>query len=754
MTKPNRMLVRRILTPALMIAVLAATATAAPTFEPIFKPEMMTVKASEAIKIDGHLTDRAWLTASKTTNFVERSPGDNLPPQVETEAYLTYDDDNLYVGFVCKDDPSQIRATMCQRDQFDGDDAVVLFLDTYGEAAWAYEFFVNPYGVQKDYLWTNVQGEDSGFDLIWQSAGHITDSGYTVEMAIPFSSMRFPDKDVQEWKVDLWRVHPRESYRQYSWSANDRDEACWPCQWGTVEGIRGVKPGKGLEILPAFVSNQSSSYREETNSLDNQDILGELSLGGKYSLSSDVTLEATLNPDFSQIEADADQIDVNTTIALFYPERRPFFQEGADLFRTLFNSFYTRTVNDPDMAVKGTARWDRTSLAYMVARDANSPYAIPLEESGATVMVEKSTVNVLRGLHQIGGNSQVGFMIGDRRFDNGGYGSILAGDGLLRLGKGYILDGQFVWSMTEEPVFSDDMQYIPSGSFAKGKYTAALDGETYSGGAFIARMRKFSRSFNMMFDYNQVDRTYRTQVGFDPWNDQRNYNAYMWYNIRPESGPFSQITPQFNTYWRWNYDGAQKWRYYETHLNGSIRWAQTNVDVGLNVGTETRYETRFEDVWNLSFYLGGQPFSTVGYDVNVSYGPQPAYGFLATGYQRSYSFDLTIKPWDRVILEPSVDYIKSTEKEHGTPLYKQTIFRNRLRMQVNKELSLRLVTQYNNSRNTWEVDPLVTYRISSFSVFYFGSTYDYEEGINTEFPNDWRLTHRQYFMKLQYLVQI
>ena len=117
--------------------------------------------------------------------------------------YITYDNENLYVAFDCHDDPADIRATMCQRDQFYGDDAVCLLIDTYGDAAWAYEFFVNPYGVQKDYLWSSIGGEDRGYDLIWESAAQITETGYQVEMAIPFASLRFPNKDVQSWKMDF-----------------------------------------------------------------------------------------------------------------------------------------------------------------------------------------------------------------------------------------------------------------------------------------------------------------------------------------------------------------------------------------------------------------------------------------------------------------------------------------------------------------------------------------------------------------------
>jgi len=439
----------------LILLIGSIPASASKTFQPVYKPTLEVKRTGEPIKIDGILDDSAWKSASRAVNFVERSPGDMIKPEVETEAFITYDDEYLYVAFACYDDPSTIRATMCQRDQFYSDDAVCLLVDTYGEATWAYEFFVNPYGVQKDNLWTSVQGEDSGFDMVWKSAAQITDNGYHVEIAIPFSSMRFPNKDVQSWKMDFWRNRPRESYNQYSWAAYDRDEQCWPCQWGTVEGIKNVVPGKGMEILPTFVANQLGGLSDGSDpaSFTNEDIDGELSLSAKYSISSDITIEAAYNPDFSQVEADADQIDVNTTIALYYPERRPYFQEGSDLFRTLFNSFYTRTVNDPEYTVKVTGRKEGLSVGFMSALDKTTPYIAPHYEGSYNPPngTGESYVNILRALKSFGDNSQLGFIITDRRFEHDGYGTVLGLDGNIRLSKNYSIVGQVLTTYTREP---------------------------------------------------------------------------------------------------------------------------------------------------------------------------------------------------------------------------------------------------------------------------------------------------------------
>jgi len=243
-----------------IIALMTFSAFASTTFEPLYNPTLSVSRTTQDIRVDGDLSDLGWLTAKTIGGFVERSPGDMIEADVETEVLITFDDQNLYVAFKCYDDPESIRATMCHRDQFHGDDAVCVLVDTYGDASWAYEFFVNPYGVQKDRLWSSVGGEDTGFDMIWRSAAKVTESGYQVEMAVPFAAMRFPSTDAQVWKMDFWRNRPRESFKQYSWAAYDRNEQCWPCQWGTVSGIEDVVPGKGFELMPTFVAHQSGEF--------------------------------------------------------------------------------------------------------------------------------------------------------------------------------------------------------------------------------------------------------------------------------------------------------------------------------------------------------------------------------------------------------------------------------------------------------------------------------------------------------------
>jgi hypothetical protein len=261
------------------------------------------------------LNEIGWSEAVRAANFAETRPGDQTKPPVETEALVAYDDANFYIAFIAHDNPKAIRSSLRDRDQIWADDNIGLILDTYGDAAWAYEIFVNPLGIQGDLRWT-PQGEDDVFNIIYHSRGKITSTGYQVEVAIPFSSLRFPDKPAQTWRVTFWRNHPRDSRRQYSWAALNRDDPCFPCQFGTLTGLENVKPGGTFELLPSVVGFQSGQLLDSENpnsGFENSKVDGQASLGLQYAFTPSLNAEATYNPDFSQVESDAAQIDVSTT---------------------------------------------------------------------------------------------------------------------------------------------------------------------------------------------------------------------------------------------------------------------------------------------------------------------------------------------------------------------------------------------------------------------------------------------------------
>ena len=302
---------------------LAGSILQAETMKILNNPVLEIKRVLNAINIDGDLTDIEWGLSEGTDYFVEIEPGENITPPERTEVKVAYDDQNLYVAFWAFADPKDIRASFQKRDQAWMDDFVAIFLDTYGDANTGTMIGANPYGIQMDALNNGNGDDDPSFDLVYESKGKITDDGYQVEMAIPFSSLSFPDKEVQEWKVGFYRSLPREKRSQIVWGGFDRTNPCFLCQMGTLIGIQGIKQKGSFEFLPAIVGSQAAEL-DQNNTLKKGTAAGEASLGIKYSLSSDRVIELTINPDYSQVEADEEQIDVNTTFALFFPGKTPF----------------------------------------------------------------------------------------------------------------------------------------------------------------------------------------------------------------------------------------------------------------------------------------------------------------------------------------------------------------------------------------------------------------------------------------------
>ncbi|MCA9752751.1 MAG: carbohydrate binding family 9 domain-containing protein, partial [Gemmatimonadetes bacterium] len=375
------------LTLALLLAATTARADSTPPasdhFAPQYLPTLAAGRTETGIHVDGVLDDAAWKTATKARGFAETNPGNQTRPPVDSEVWITHDDDNLYVALIAQDDPKEVRASVCDRDQIFQDDYFGVMLDPYGDRTSGYELFVNPLGIQGDLRMLADGNEDSSFDMLWESRGQITDSGYQVEIAIPFSSLRLPERPVQEWRVNFWRDRQRNVRNQYAWAALNRDNPCFMCQWGTLTDLHVGSASRSVEVIGSVIGTQVGSMTDTDDpgsAFENDDPNGDASLSLKYGVSSSTFAELTVNPDFSQVESDAGQIDVNRTFALFFPERRPFFQEGADLYGTWIDAVYTRSINDPSVAAKITRQQDGISGVYTVARDENSPVIIPTEE--------------------------------------------------------------------------------------------------------------------------------------------------------------------------------------------------------------------------------------------------------------------------------------------------------------------------------------------------------------------------------------
>lgn len=725
-------------------------------FVPVYHPEMTIRRAAGPIKLDGELDDEGWKGAARADNFSEHNPGDQIKPAVDTEVLVTFDDENLYVAWICHDDPGQVRASFCERDRIFQDDFVMLMIDPYGEATYAYEIASNPYGIPGDLLFSSSNGEDISFSMIFDTRGKITDFGWVVEMKVPFRSLRFPNRDEQVWRVDFWRNRPREVRYQYSWAAYDRDVDCWPCKWGTLKGLSNIDSGSGLELLPSIVAHQAGGI-DENGIFQNEDPKAELGLGIKYDFTSEISAGVTINPDFSQVESDAAQIDVNTTFALFYPERRPFFHQGRDIFETDFNAIYTRSINDPSAAGKLLMRKGKNSLAFLSALDEHSIVILPFEEESRYVANGKSWSNLLRFRRDLGEGSHMGIVATDRRFDGGGSGTLASVDGQIRLTQSNSIEFQILGTYTDEinnPALTDSA--FNEETFDDGKYTKALDGESFWGHAFEVQLGRSTGNYWLSGNYQEKSPTFRADNGFEPQNNNRLARANAGGIKRFEdSKVMENINGSLDLGRKWNFDNVQKDEWVNASIELKFRAAQTGIHSSFMASNELFGGIQFDDIWQAHTCFHTQPWEALTLGANYNYGHRIARHDLVMGKETSYGVWADIKPISRLLVAVNYNRVLSDDLDTDGRLFEQSILRLRTDLQMSRRFSIRLITQYNDRYRSWDFDPLLTYRINSLTVFYVGSTYHYREYALTEGTlEDWRLESRQYFLKFQYLFQL
>ncbi len=458
------------------------------------------------ISVDGRLDEGFWQRAARLSLPFETSPAENMPAPVETEAMVFYDTSHLYVGFRAKDpNPKAIRAHLSDRDTAYNDDFVGIVLDTFNDERRAFEFFANPLGVQMDLFNDDVGGnETDSWDAIWDSAGRITESGYEVEMAIPFHQLRFPaGQGNQVWGVDFIRFYPRSDRHRLASQPMDRDVSCYLCQISKMEGFNGISPGRNLEINPTLVSGRTDERSDfPDGDFEDGSVDTDPGLTVRWGVTPNLSLSGTINPDFSQVEADVAQLDVNNQFTLFFPERRPFFLEGADFFDTSFNAVFTRNVSDPDWGVKLTGKQGKNGIGVFAAQDTITNLLFPGSQgSDADTFDFETTDTSLRYRRDFGNSSALGGVFTSRA--GGDYSNYLGGfDGVYRINDKDTVEFQALGSRTEYPLEIVEDYEQPEGSF--------------SDVAYKLRYNRDSRDWGWWLQYTDVGTDFRADMGFMP----------------------------------------------------------------------------------------------------------------------------------------------------------------------------------------------------------------------------------------------
>jgi hypothetical protein len=461
-------------------------------------------RATAEIRIDGVLDEPAWQEALRIDMPYEWYPLDNGRPPVETYVYVTYSDSRLLVAFEAFDpEPAKIRAHLMDRDDLTtlvADDYVGMNIDTFNDERQALQFRVNPLGVQADGTFDEFKGtEDFAWDAIWDSAAKVGDRGYVVEISIPFQQMRFPrTADVQTWGFEGFRNYPRNDRHRISTKFTDRNKECTLCQENKISGFEGLKPGRNIQVTPTVtgirVEQATSSFPD--GGLETMDEDAELGLDARWSITPNLTLNATINPDFSQVEADTAQLAINTRFALFFPEKRPFFLEGADFFETPLRVVFTRTLAEPNYGVKLTGKEGKGAIGAYLVEDDITNFIIPSNQRTLFGQIDDQVLNgVLRYRHDLGSRSAVGVLYAGREGDE--YSNELAGaDTFIALNPSNVVRAQYVQSET--------------------KYPGGFGLENVDGDAFHLSYLHVSRFWFARAIYEDIDEDFRADSGFIP----------------------------------------------------------------------------------------------------------------------------------------------------------------------------------------------------------------------------------------------
>jgi Domain of unknown function (DUF5916) len=414
-------------------------------------------RATGAIKVDGNLSDEGWLAVKPVTTWYEVNPGDNTPPKVRNVGRITYDDRFLYAAFEFDDPtPHAIRAPYSDRDDSGGGvyDFGGLFVDAGKSGRTATLFAVTPRNIQLDSVIDDASGEALSPDFFWESATKITARGWTLEMRIPFSSLRYNNGDPQTWAILLYRNYPRDRNYQFLSARMPRGFNCFVCHANTLEGLQQL-PGGAHMVAAPYVS--SSTFARPAaglgSPLANDPLKQQVGLDVKYTPTPDTAVDLTVKPDFSQVESDVAQISANERFAVFVPEKRSFFLEGVDLFQTPIQAVYTRTITAPSWGGRITGKAAGVRYTALVVEDEGGGSVVLPGAQGSSFASQDvaSTVFVGRAKRDLG-RSYVGMLVTDREGrESASYNRVLGPDFQWRPSATEAITGQWLVSDTRTP---------------------------------------------------------------------------------------------------------------------------------------------------------------------------------------------------------------------------------------------------------------------------------------------------------------
>ncbi len=684
-------------------------------------------KTDSPPRIDGVLDDSVWKNAFKADEFKTFEPDYGKTPHKRTVFYMTYDSHNIYFAIRAYDDPEKIKTSLKKRDNIYDDDWGGVLLDTFNNNQKAYVFILNPSGIQGD----GTIGSDGNLnetqDFVWYGAGKIDEKGYTLEFKIPLKSLRFPKGKKIVMKVGAFRNITRFSENS-SFPPFYPDKGSLITQSAQVE-LEGLKYKRVFELLPAVVHNSNSEIEEGV--LKPKEKSTDFGITTKLGITSDITMDATYNPDFSQVEADAGQIDINLRYELFYPEKRPFFQEGSEFFEFAGNTenaplvsvVHTRRIISPIYGIKLNGKLGRKDTFLGLFTKDN-------------IENEEETLNpyfsIFRYIHSFKDDSYIGGFITSKD-ESGYFNRVVGSDGRVRLGNSSIAEYHYFGSFTNN----------------NGQSQASY------GHALGLRYRYTTRKFILDTGFQDLSGDFKIDTGFVFRKGLSRLGFLALYQIYPNSSFFKKIEP---FYWSYHiYD--KEYKKFETFNLFVLRFT-------LPLNTQIRFE---EYLGNEVFQ--GEKFDESGFGIRVNsqitkriffslslrrsgkifYDPESPY----QGYGNSASLYLQFQPFDQLESIFTFVYSDFYKKATDEKIYDYSILRNKTTFQFNKYFFFRGILEYNNYWKKLNMDILASFTYIPGTVFYvgYGSIFRKIEWKDDEYIASDRFleTKRGFFFKVSYL---
>jgi hypothetical protein len=519
-------------------------------------------RAEGAITIDGDLSDDGWRRATRVDKWYETNPGDNVEPKVRNVGWVTYDDRFFYAAFEFDDpNPAALRAPYSDRDNVPSyTDYGGVILDTRNDGRTGLILVVNPHGIQYDSISDDATGEDSSPDFFWQSATKITERGWTLEMRVPFSSLRYTAADPQTWGIMLYRNYPRDFRHQFFSTILPRGGNCFICRANTLTGLEGLPAGGHIVAAP-YVTATDSARPEDGPGTPLRGDGTRARVGGdvKWTPNANNAIDLTVKPDFSQVESDTAQISANERFALSFPEKRPFFLEGLNLFSTPIPAIYTRRITAPDWGARVTGRDAGFGYTVLVADDTGGGNAIIPGPNGSSFAPEDfgSTVLIARLKKDIG-RSFVSMVITDRQAKEGDAHNLVIGP-------------DFQWRPSNENTVTAQYLVSDSRTPARPDLSTAWTGQSLTGHAANVHVSHSTTHVDVFGLYKDFSDGFRADNGFVPQVGYRETYGQGGYTFRP-TGLLSRLHPWAYVDWQQDRHGDLIIRQIRPSVDMDARW--------------------------------------------------------------------------------------------------------------------------------------------------------------------------------------